>query len=414
MARTASILGQQPGIGERLGIAAMCRCFGSRKIAKALRASGRETVRRRELSAELTIYYVIAMALLMHVNLKEVLRCLFEGLRDAGHAEVKITGKSGISQARTRLGFEPLRQLYVECVRPLATSKTRGAWYGRWHLIALDGTTLDTPDQAANRQAFGGPTTFNDRSPFPQVRFVTLAEIGTRVLFGAEMSGYGTSEVELARTVVTRLKPGMLCIADRGFFSFDMLQRVKRTGADMLLRARKDIILPVITLLPDGSYISELNTWRRSERGKKTAESIPVRVITYRLDGVENSEEKYTLVTTILDPRAAPADDLARLYHERWEIETAFDELKTHLRGARLSLRSKTPDLVRQEFYGLLLAHFAVRALMHEAALEVDEDPDRLSFTHSLGVIRRKMGRMVPLSPSAPPKATSRRSPRNP
>jgi hypothetical protein len=403
MARTASVLGQHPGIGERLGIVTICRCFGRRKIRKALRASGRETQRRRELSAELTIYYVISMALLMHVNLKEVLRCLFEGLRDAGHdAEIKITGKSGISQARTRLGCEPLRQLYADCVRPLATPKTRGAWYGRWRLVALDGTTLDIPDETVNRQAFGGPTTFNDRSPFPQIRFVTLAEIGTRVLFGAEMAGYTTSEVALARTVVTRLEPGMLCIADRGFFSFDMLQRVRAADADMLLRVRKDIVIPVGTLLPDGSYLSELNTWKRPKRGGKTVDkSIPVRVVTYRLDGVENDEEKYTLITTILDPEAAPAGDLARLYHERWEIETAFDELKTHLRGARLSLRSKTPELVRQEFYGLLLAHFAVRALMHEAGLEGDEDPDRLSFTHSLGVIRRKMGRMVTLSPSA-------------
>lgn len=412
MARTASVLEQGPGIGERLGIAAMSRCFGRREIGAALQASGRKTQRRRELSAELTIYYVIAMALLMHVNLKEVLRCLFDGLRDIGHdTTTRITGKSGISQARTRLGAEPLRYLYHDCVGPIATAVTVGAWYRQWRLVALDGTTLDIPDEATNRSTFGGPTTFNDHSPFPQLRFVTLAETGTRVLFGAQMSGYGTSEVELARAAVSHLRSDMLCIADRGFFSFDMIRRIRATGANLLLRSRKDIVLPVATSLPDGSYLSELNGWRQAEPdGKKGKESIVVRVVSYRIEGVEKDAETYTLVTTILDPDAAPAVDLAQLYHERWEIETAFDELKTRLRGARLCLRSKTPDLVRQEFYGLLLAHFAVRRLMHEAALKVGEDPDRLSFTHSLHVIRRKLGRVVAISPSAPPINSPRHS----
>lgn len=277
MARSASVLDQGPGIGERLGIAAMSRCFGRQEIEAALQASGRKTQRRRKLSAELTIYYVIAMALLMHVNLKEVLRCLFDGLRDIGHdGAVRITGKSGISQARTRLGAEPLRHLYHDCVRPIATAATVGAWYGQWRLVALDGTTLDIPDEAANRSTFGGPTTFNGHSPFPQLRFVTLAEIGTRVLFGAQMAGYGTSEVELARTVVTHLQADMLCIADRGFFSFDMIQRIRATGANVLLRSRKDIVLPVVTALADGSYLSELSTWHHTEPGaRKTKRASP-------------------------------------------------------------------------------------------------------------------------------------------
>ncbi|GEL65816.1 IS4 family transposase [Kozakia baliensis] len=409
MARTAAVFDGDADIGERLGIATICRSFGREQIEQVLRASGRETRRRRDMPEDLTVYFVIAMALLMHVNIREVLRCLWAGLRDIGHGEVRLTGKSGISQARTRLGSEPLRQLYKNCVGPVATSATLGTHYKDWHLVAMDGSTLDVPDEIANRATFGGPTTYNDRSPFPQIRFVTLAEIGTRVMFGAEMADYATSERELARAVVEHLRPGMLCITDRGFFSFDMMQRIRETGADALLRARKDIMLPVMETLPDGSWRSELNTWRRTERSDSgPSKPIPVRVVRYRLGGVENRDETYTLVTTILDPERAPASDLAALYHERWEIETAFDELKTHLRGARLCLRSKTPELVRQEFHGLMLAHFAIRSLMHEAALKAKEDPDRLSFTHGLRVIRRKIGHMVLLSPSAEEKSMER------
>lgn len=270
MARTKAVLAQGPGLGEQLGIAAMSRCFGTVEIATALQDSGRKTQRQRELSAELTVYYVIAMALLMHVNLKEVLRCLFEGLRDMHHdKDIHITGKSGISQARSRLGYEPLRHLYQNCVAPIATPATVGAWYKQWHLVAMDGSTLDLADEAENRETFGGPTTFNDNSPFPQLRFVTLAEIGTRVLFGAQMAGYNTSEVELSRSVVPHLRPEMLCIADRGFFSFDMLKRISVTDADFLLRSRKDIRLPVHQTLPDGSYLSVVYNPRKPEQSDK-------------------------------------------------------------------------------------------------------------------------------------------------
>jgi Transposase DDE domain len=265
----------------------------------------------------------------------------------------------------------------------------------------MDGSTLDVPDEDANRIEFGGPTTFNEHSPFPQIRFATLTEIGTRVLFGAQMGSYSTSEVELARQVVSALKPGMLCLADRGFYGFDMLERVRETGAQFLFRARKDNVLPIAQVLPDGSFLSEINTWRRASVGERRP-PVMVRVIQYRLDGVEEKDNIYTLVTSLLDPQEAPAADLAKLYQQRWEIETAFDELKTHLRGERLCLRSKTPELVRQEFYGLMLAHYTVRALIHEAALKVKADPDRISFTHSVNVVRRKLGHLVPLPPSAP------------
>jgi hypothetical protein len=178
-----------------------------------------------------------------------------------------------------------------------------------------------------------------------------------------------------------------------------MWKQAAATGADLLWRVRKNILLPRETRLPDGSYLSRIYPSQQDQRRGRNG--VVVRVIEYRLEGVEGAEPLYRLATTILGHEQA-ADELAALYHERWEIETAFDELKTHLRGARIVLRSKTPDLVRQEFYGLLMAHFAVRGLMHEAALERDEDPDRLSFLHAVRVVRRKMAAFGAIPPSGP------------
>jgi hypothetical protein len=312
---------------------------------------------------------------------------------------VKVTGKSGISQARTRLGWKVLRQLYEEVVKPLAVEATRGAWYRGWRLVSLDGSTLAVADEPANRQEFGRPVNQQGEGAYPQIRFVALVENGTHVLFGAQMGGYHRGENTLAEGVVGHLQPGMLCLGDRGFFSYEQWKRASAGGADLLWRLKKDLRLAREQVLPDGSYLSHIHP-PGGARPAGGAE-ISVRVIEYQLEGVEGAESSYRLLTTILDPAAAPAEELAALYHERWEIEGVFAELKTHLRGAQIVLRSKTPDLVRQEFYGLLLAHFAVRGLMHEAALQAGEDPDRLSFLHAVRVIRRKLPLAAVIPPSA-------------
>jgi hypothetical protein len=337
----------------------------------------------------------------MQSSYREVLRCLLEAvqwLRDPSLG-VRVAGKSGISQARTRLGWEPLRQLHDELVKPVAVSSTRGAWYRSWRLVSLDGSTLDVADEKANEDAFSRPGASRGSSAYPQIRFVSLVENGTHVLFGSQMGGYRTGEITLAKAVLLRLTSGMLCLADRNFFGFELWQLAQGTGADLLWRMKKNMRMACEKRLPDGSYLSRVypsvRDWRHQTNG------IVLRVIDYRLEGIENAEPIYRLATTILDPGKAPAEELAALYHERWEIETAFDELKTHLRGVQIVLRSKTPDLVRQEFYGLLMAHFAIRGLMHEAALKAGEDPDRLSFLHAVRVIRRKMAVYGAIPPSA-------------
>src|SRR6202790_3320763 len=402
MARTLASLPAGSRITDYVSLGVVAKTFPLDKIRGVLVSTGKQSVRQRDLPAHVVVYYVIALALYMQSSYREVLRCLLEGIQWLlePSAPINVAGNSGISQARTRLGWEPLRQLHDEVVRPVAVAATKGAWYRGWRLVSIDGSTLDVADEKGKDEAFGRPGASRGESAYPKIRFVSLVENGTHVLFGSRMADYATSEVALAKTVLPGLRKGMLCLADRGFFGFEMWKQAAATGADLLWRVRKNIVLPCEKRLPDGSYLSRIYPTQQDQR--RARNGVVVRVIEYRLEGVEGAEPLYRLATTILDHELAPAAELAALYHERWEIETAFDELKTHLRGSRIVLRSKTPDLVRQEFYGLLMAHFAIRGLMHEAALKADKDPDRLSFLHAVRVIRRKIASYGAIPPSGP------------
>jgi Insertion element 4 transposase N-terminal/Transposase DDE domain len=400
MARTVATLPAGSRVSDFISLGVIAKTFPVDKVHALLQATGKTSVRQRDLPAHVVVYYVIALALYMQSSCREVLRCLFEGVQWLHPSvKVKVAGKSGISQARTRLGWEPLRQLHDEVVRPIAAQTTRGAWYRGWRLVSIDGSTLDVADDPANDEAFGRPGSSRGSSAFPQIRFVSLVENGTHVLFGTRMAGCRTSEIALAKSVLSSLQPGMLCLADRNFFGFELWNDARRTGADQLWRVKAGSRFVRDEELPDGSYLSHIYPSEKDRRHKTNG--VTVRVIDYSLDGVADAEPTYRLVTTILDHDKAPAQELAALYHERWEIESALDELKTHLRGANIVLRSKTPDLVRQEFYGLMMAHFAIRGLMHEAALKADEDPDRLSFLHAVRVIRRKLPAFLAIPPSA-------------
>ena len=399
MARTIAELPQGTRISDYISLGVLATTFPLPQVEAVLASQKKASRRQRDLPAHVVVYYVMALALFMQVSYREVLRCLLEGwawLLGPQQA-VKITGKSGISQARTRLGWAVVRQLYDELVKPVAVKDTRGAWYRHWHLVSLDGSTLEVADEKANVEAFGRPGVSRGASAYPQIRFVALVENGTHVLFGARLGGCATGEITLAAEVTGALQKGMLCLADRNFFGFRLWNQAASRGADLLWRVKKNLRLRVEKRLPDGSYESRIYASERD--GRHQTGGVVVRVIDYRLEGVADAESLYRLVTTLLDSRAAPAEELAALYQERGEIEGALDELKTHLRGAQIILRSKTPDLVRQEFYGLLMAHFAVRGLMHEAALKAGEDPDRLSFLHAVRVVRRKL----PLYGAFPP-----------
>ncbi|MGD0364468.1 MAG: IS4 family transposase [Bryobacteraceae bacterium] len=400
MARTVASLPAGTRITDYISLGVLTKTFPLDKVLAVVAAAGKTNQRQRDLPAHVVMYYVIALTLYMQVSYREVLRCLLEGVKWllGPEWEVKVAGKSAISQARTRLGWEPLKQLHDQVVAPIAVPKTKGAWYRHWRSVSLDGSTLDVADTPDNQQAFGRPSGSRGTSAYPQIRFVSLVENGTHVLFGTQMSSYGVGEITLAHQVLPELQKGMLCLADRNFFGFDLWKKALASGADLLWRVRKNLRLPCEERLSDDSYLSTIYGSEKDRRRKSNG--IRVRVIEYTLEGVTEAEAIYRLVTSILDPGQAPAPELAALYHERWEIETALDELKTHLRGAKIVLRSKTPDLVRQEFYGLMMTHFAIRGLMHEAALQDREDPDRLSFLHAVRVVRRKLPQFVAIPPS--------------
>lgn len=400
MSRTLAELPSGPRLTDHISLGVVTKVVPKQVVDAVLEETGRQSRRQRQLPARVMVYYAIALAFYMEASTGEVLRCLLEGLRWLAWKEggaLAVTGKSGISQARSRLGEAPLRVLAEKLVTPQAKPETKGAWYRDWRLVSIDGSTLDVADTAENAAAFGRPGASRGKSSYPQLRLVGLVESGTHLLFGTAQGAYAISEAQLARDVIKHLTPEMLCLADRGFFSFKLWQQTTKTGAALLWRVRKNMILPVLQRLEDGSYLSRIYASEKDRRHDKNGQS--VRVVEYRLEGIEEAEPLYRLITTILEPDQAPAVELAALYHERWEIETALGELKTHLRGPRRVLRSKTPELVRQEFYGLLLAHFAVRSLMHEAAVKAGRDPDDLSFIHAVRVIKRK----IPLYPAIPP-----------
>jgi hypothetical protein len=400
MARTLAALPEGSRITDYISLGVITKTFPLKRVRSVLAATGKASQRERDLPAHVVVYYAIALALYMQSSYREVLRCLLEGVQWLLDPAVvlKVAGNSGISQARTRLGWEPLQQLHDAMVKPIAVAATKGAWYGGLRLVSVDGSTMEIADEVANDQAFGRPGASRGESAFPQLRFVSLVENGTHVLFGTQQGPYATGEITLAKLVLNALCKGMLCLADRNFFGFALWVQARSTGAELLWRIKINARLPREQLLADGSYSSRIYASESDRRQQRNG--VSVRVIEYRLHGVTEAEPIYRLLTSLLDPAQAPAAELAALYHQRWEIETALAELKTHLRGAKIVLRSKTPDLVRQEFYGLMMAHFAVRGLMHEAALKADTDPDQLSFLHAVRVIRRKLAASHAIPPS--------------
>ncbi len=339
MARTVASLPAGSRITDYISLGVIAKFFPVEKVREALAQTNRASVRERDLPAQVVVYYVIALALYMRSSYREVLRCLLEGVQwllDPS-AAVKVAGKSGISRALVGLGPEPLKNLYAATVAPIAERRTKGAWYREWRLISLDGSTLDTADTVENEKAYGRPGASRGSSAFPKIRFVALLENGTHVLWAAHMSKYATDEITLAQNVVPALGKGMLCLADRFFPGYKLWRTAVRTGADLPWRTRQNARLDVDRRLADGSCLSRIYASTSDRRNQRNG--IAVRAIDYRLKDVKGAESIYRLITTILDPAHAPAKELAALYHERWEIETALDELKTHLRGAQIARR---------------------------------------------------------------------------
>ena len=376
-------------LSDHISIGVLTRAYPPQLVDRILVASGRTEQRHRLLPARVMVYYAMALALFSESSYEEVMRNLIEGLDwSAGwREEWKVPSKVAIAKARARLGPEPVRALYEEAARALATPQSEGAFLGELRLMAIDGTTLDLADTEANEAAFGRPGSARGegRAAYPQLRAVGLAECGTHAITDVALGPISRGEGNLAGELWGSVGEGMLLLADRGFWSFQAWKAASSGGAELLWRVRKNLVLAVEEVLADGSYRSRIY----DSADRKRAEPIEVRIVEYELADPALGGERYRLATTLLDPKIASAEQLAATYPQRWEFETALDELKTHQRGPRLVLRSKSPDGVYQEVYGHLLVHYAIRALMHEVAIDAGRDPDRLSFTRALRVVRR-------------------------
>ena len=400
-----------------MSVGVLTRVFPPGLVDEVIEAAGRTQQRHRALPARVMAYFAIGMGLYSEGSYEDVLAQLTDGLSWAsGWAErYPLPSKSAIFQARARLGSVPLVDLFARVARPLGTADTPGVWVAGRRLVAVDGTCLDVADTVANDEHFGrAGVNKGERAAFPMARVLAVAECGTHAIFAARVGAYADSEAALALDLLpAALEPGMLLTADRGFFSYALWRVCLATGADLLWRVRTDRAGPKpehVRDLPDGTWLAHLR--RSTPAAERHAEPMLVRVIDYTLQDAPAREDSpqrgdvepvtYRLFTTMLDPQAAPAVDLASGYAQRWEIENAFDELKTHQRGPRVVLRSKSPDLVLQEIWGHLCCHYAIRSLMAAAAEHAGHDPDRVSFTAALRIVRQTVSQQGSFPPCEP------------
>jgi hypothetical protein len=412
------------------------------EVDAAIRECGvREKRSDGKLPAHVTTYLTLAMALFPDEDYEEVATRVTGSLDRFGcwDAAWSVPTSSGITQARKRLGREVFAEVFERCCGPVAgqagptagfasLGTARGAFLRSWRVLAIDGFEVDLPDSTQNAAEFGYAGSGENRSAFPKARVVALSECGTHAFLAAEIGSYGIGEKTLAQRLYSRLRADELLTADRGFYSWAGWDAAQATGAALVWRAPTQLDLPVVTVLPDGTYLSVLinpaiRGARRQrllaaaragtdlddinlvpdafdERGLPVAH--PVRVVEYDVpDRHGNGDgELIVLLTTVTDPARARADELASVYHERWEQETGHDQLKTHLRGPGRILRSRLPDLVHQEIWAYLIVHHAISALIAKASAAADLDPDRISFANALRLIRRTATGTADIPPS--------------
>lgn len=402
---------EQPGrrFTDAVSLGVLARWVPRDEIDTAVAVTGKKAKRRDgKLPPHVMVYFTMAMALFADDDYEGVLAHLTDTLAswpDCWDAQWEAPGSGGIAQARQRLGSEPLRELFSQVAVPVADMLTPGAFLGNWRLVAIDGMEWDVPDSPQNAAAFGYAGSGDKRSAFPKVRVVALSECASHAYFAAAIGGAGSGEQSLAATLWGALDEDMLLLADRNFYSFANWRDAHASGAQLLWRVKSDLRLPVVEKLPDGSYSAVLVS--PEIRGKRRdalieaardghaldpGQAALVRVIEYTVPDRDpgGDGELICLITTILDLRQGPAGTLAEIYHQRWEHETGNDQIKTHLRGPGRVLRSKKPDLVLAEIYGYLLTHYALSALICEAATEAQIDPDRVKFTRTVRMVRRR------------------------
>lgn len=402
MARTKAGLGPGARLADYLSASLMARVVPPQAVHEVLDGHGRNSRRIRAFPAVAGVYYVMALSLYPEASYEAVFSAVAQGLAwEAGAPQPAGVSKVAISLLRSRIGAQPLADLVQRCCVPLAEEATHpSAFYRGLRLVAFDGSTFELADDPQIEEAFGRPGGRQGPAGYPQARCIVLAECATHAILGANLGPYGGGEWALCQPLLATLEPGMLCLADRGFNGFEHWEQARATGAQLLWRCAVNRKLPVEQALSDGSYLSTIRPTGVSV-AEAQARAIAVRVIDYTLPKLPNGQPHYRLITTLLDDRAAPAMELAELYHRRWEMEALYDELKTHLRQSRRVLRSKTPELVRQEFFGWVLMHYTVRWLLHQGAARHRIPHEDLSFTGHVQMLRQQQ----PLSGVFPPTA---------
>lgn len=409
MARSKVGLGAGVRFADYLSAGLLARTFPSSLITEVLEKHHCNSERVRSFPAPAVVYYTMALSLYSESAYEDVFAAVAQGLAwqdKTPMAPVSVV-KSGISKARSRLTWKALHDIQRRCCLPLSTPAHGHAFFAGYRLVAMDGSNFDVADEEKNVAAFGYPGSRTGAVGYPQAQCAILSECGSHAILDAALGAYRQAEWELAEPLLRSVTADMLLMADRGFVGYRHWQAGVKTGAQLLWRMPKNLVLPVEMQLDDGSYLSHLYANDRDR--KRKANGLLVRVIEYALPKIPDSEPMYRLLTTLLDDKIAPALTLAALYHERWEVELVFDELKTHLVQSRRVLRSKTPELVRQEFYGWVMAHYAVRRLMYQGAAEARIPERTLSFSANVQLLRRAQ----PQSGVIPPCASAKMVPRS-
>ncbi len=374
---------------QELSVEAFHQVIPAQTIDAVLTAHTAHASRARKLTMTAVVWILIAMNLYTTLAIAHVLRKVAQGLRLLWpDPDYVLPGDTAVSYRRYALGARPMVALFHTVCRPIATPATPGAFLFGLRLMALDGTTEAVPDTPANASAFGRLAAARGSSAFPQVQGVYLIECGTHAIVDAGFWPSATSERVGGFRLLRSVTPEMLVMWDRGFHDYDMIHAVRQRNGHVLGRLPAQVKPQPVRRLPDGSYLAYLlpSDYHRRAQGER----LLVRIIEYTLSdpALPGYGERYRVVTTLLDPAVAPAAAVAAAYHERWEIESVIDEVDTHQRLAGRPLRSHKPVGVIQELYALLLAHYAVRVLMHAAAVQAGMDPDRVSFVHALRVIQ--------------------------
>lgn len=402
MARTKAVLGSGVRLTDYLSTSLLARVYPASLIGELLDTHECNSQRQRRFPATAVVYYCMALSLYPEAAYADVFDAVAQGLAWRNHGAVPTSIKaSSVSVARTRLSWPIFKDLQERSCQPLALAAScPQAFYRGLRLMAMDGSNFEVPDEADNITAFGYPGSRTGVAGYPQAQCAVLVECATHAIVGANIGAYRDAEWAVCEPLLARLDASMLCMADRGFNGYEYWCSAQATGAQLLWRCASNRQLPVIEPLADGSFLSQLRPGKGTAHNDKSA-AVTVRVIEYTLPGTQSNETRYRLLTTLLDAEHAPALELAALYHERWEVESVFDELKTHLHQRRRVLRSKKPDLVRQEFYGWVLAHYAVRWLMYSAGTAHEMAPRRLSFVANVQLLRRAQPQSGAFPPSA-------------